>query len=88
MVGKFTVVVGELAVVVGELAKVVGAGVVTSVMNMVWLVWFVTVLRRKIVSNLLIFCIHHRASCFIFRIMLNMALFLRVVNEGDHVVVN
>ena len=34
------------------------------------------------------FCIHHRASCFIFRIMLNMALLLRVVNEGEHVVVN
>ena len=34
------------------------------------------------------FCIHHRASCFVFRIMLNMALLLRVVNEGEHVVVN
>ena len=34
------------------------------------------------------FCIHHRASCFISRIMLNMALLLRVVNEGEHVVVN
>ena len=28
------------------------------------------------------------ASCFVFRIMLNMALLLRVVNEGEHVVVN
>ena len=34
------------------------------------------------------FCIHHRASCFISRIMLNMALLLRVVNEGENVVVN
>ena len=34
------------------------------------------------------FCIHHRASYFVFRIMLNMALLLRVVNEGEHVVVN
>ena len=34
------------------------------------------------------FCIHHRASCFVLRIMLNMALLLRVVNEGEHVVVN
>ena len=34
------------------------------------------------------FCIHHRASCFVFRIMLNMALLLRVVNKGEHVVIN
>ena len=34
------------------------------------------------------FCIHHRASYFVFSIMLNMALLLRVVNEGEHVVVN
>ena len=34
------------------------------------------------------FCIHHRASYFVSRIMLNMALLLRVVNEGEHVVVN
>ena len=34
------------------------------------------------------YCIHHRASRFIFCIMLNMALLLRVVNEGEHVVVN
>ena len=34
------------------------------------------------------FYIHHRVSCFVFRIMLNMALLLRVVNEGEHVVVN
>ena len=34
------------------------------------------------------FCIHHRASCFVSRIMLNMALLLCVVNEGEHVVVN
>ena len=34
------------------------------------------------------FCIHHRASCFISRIMLNMALLLRIVNESEHVVVN
>ena len=34
------------------------------------------------------FCIHHRASCFISHIMLNMALLLHVVNEGEHVVVN
>ena len=33
-------------------------------------------------------CIHHRAACFVFCIMLNMALLLRVVNEGEHVVVN
>ena len=34
------------------------------------------------------FCIHHRASCFISHIMINMALLLRVVNEGEHVIVN
>ena len=34
------------------------------------------------------FCIHHRASCFVFRIMLNIALLLRVVNEGENVVIN
>ena len=34
------------------------------------------------------FCIHHQALCFVFRIMLNMAFLLRVVNEGEHVVVN
>ena len=34
------------------------------------------------------FCIHHQASCFVFRIMLNTALLLRVVNKGEHVVVN
>ena len=64
VVGEFTVVVEEFTVVVGELAKVIGAGVVTSVTNMVWLVWFVTVLRRKIVSNLLIFAsiIEHHVS--------------------------
>ena len=33
-------------------------------------------------------CIHHQASCFVFRIMLNMALLLCVVNEGEHVIVN
>ena len=38
--------------------------------------------------QILNFCIHHRASCFVFHIMLNMALLLRVVNEGEHVVVN
>ena len=43
VVGEFTVVVGEFAEVVGELAGVVGADIVTSVMNMVWLVWLVTV---------------------------------------------
>ena len=30
----------------------------------------------------------HRASCFVSRIMLNIALLLCVVNEGEHVVVN
>ena len=34
------------------------------------------------------FCIHHRASYFVSRIMLNMALLLRVVTEGEHMVVN
>ena len=64
MVGEFTLLVGEFAEVVGELTEVVGAGVVTSVTNMVWLVWFVTVLRRKILSNLLIFAsiIEHHVS--------------------------
>ena len=38
--------------------------------------------------QILNFCIHHRASCFVFHIMLNMALLLRVVNEGEHVVIN
>ena len=64
VVGKFTVVVGKFAVVVGEFAKVVGASVVTSVTNMVWLVWLVTVPRRKVVSKLLIFAsiIEHHVS--------------------------
>jgi len=64
VVGEFTVVVGEFTVVVGEFTKVIGASVVTSVTDMVWLVWFVTVLRRKIVSNLLIFAsiIEHHVS--------------------------
>ena len=43
VVGEFTVVVGEFIVVVGELAEVVDADMVTSVMNMVWLVWLVTI---------------------------------------------
>ena len=34
------------------------------------------------------FCIHHRVSYFVSRIMLNMALLLRVVDKGEHVVVN
>ena len=34
------------------------------------------------------FCIHRQASCFISRIMLNMALLPRVVNESENVVVN
>ena len=34
------------------------------------------------------FCIHRRASCFISCIILNMALLLCVVNEGEPVVVN
>ena len=34
------------------------------------------------------FWIHHRASYFVSRIMLNMTLLLRVVNESEHVVVN
>ena len=38
--------------------------------------------------QILNFCIHHQASCFVSRIMLNMALLLCVVNEGEHVVVN
>ena len=33
-------------------------------------------------------CIHRQASCFISRIILNMALLLCVVNESEHVVVN
>ena len=43
VVGEFTVVVEEFAEVVGELAEMVGADVVTSVTNMVWLVWPITV---------------------------------------------
>ena len=43
VVGEFTVVVGEFTEVVGELAKVVDAGMVTSITNMVWLVWLVTI---------------------------------------------
>ena len=66
VVEEFTVVVGEFAEVVGELVEVVGVDVVTSVTNMVWLVWFVTVLRRKIVSNLLIFL--HPSSSIMFHI--------------------
>ena len=38
--------------------------------------------------QVVIFCVHHRASCFLSRIMLNMALLLCVVNEGEHMVVN
>ena len=34
------------------------------------------------------FCIHRQASCFISRIVLNIALLLRVVNESENVVVN
>ena len=34
------------------------------------------------------FRIHHQASCFISRIILNMALLLRVVNKSENVVVN
>ena len=34
------------------------------------------------------YCIHHRASYFVSHIMLNMALSLHIVNEGEHVVVN
>ena len=34
------------------------------------------------------FCTHHQASCFVSRIILNMALLLRVVNESENVVVN
>ena len=34
------------------------------------------------------FCIHRQASCFISRIILNMALLLHVVNESENVVVN
>ena len=34
------------------------------------------------------FCIHHQASRFISRIMLNMTFLLRVVNESENVVVN
>ena len=34
------------------------------------------------------FCIHHQASYFVSRIMLNMALLLCVVNEGEPMVVN
>ena len=34
------------------------------------------------------FCIHHQASRFISRSILNMALSLRVVNESENMVVN
>ena len=34
------------------------------------------------------FCIHRQASCFISRIILNMALLPHVVNESENVVVN
>ena len=34
------------------------------------------------------FCIHRQASCFISRIILNMALLLRVVNESENLVIN
>ena len=34
------------------------------------------------------FRIHYQASRFVSRIMLNMTLLLRVVNEGEHMVVN
>ena len=34
------------------------------------------------------FCIHRQASCFISRIILNMALLPHVVNKSENVVVN
>ena len=34
------------------------------------------------------FCIRRQVSCFISRIILNMALLLRVVNESENMVVN
>ena len=34
------------------------------------------------------FCIHRQASCFLSRIILNMALLLHVVNESENVVLN
>ena len=34
------------------------------------------------------FCIHHQASCFISRIILNMALLARVVNKSENMIVN
>ena len=34
------------------------------------------------------FCIHRQASCFMSRIILNMALLLRVVNESENMVVD
>ena len=63
VVGEFTVVVGEFTEVVGELAEVVGVGVVTSVTNMVWLVWLVTVPWRKVVFKVLLYFMHMKASC-------------------------
>ena len=43
---------------------------------------------KKSCIQVINFCIHRQASCFISRIMLNMALLLRVVNNSEHVVVN
>ena len=64
VVGEFTVVVGEFTEVVGELAEMVGVGVVTSVMNMVWLVWLVTVPWRKVVFKVLVYFMHHESIMF------------------------
>ena len=52
------------------------------------LYWLTLVQSLESCIQIVNFCIHHRASYFVFRIMLNVALLLRVVNEGEHVVVN
>ena len=73
---------------VGEFTKVIGASVVTSVTNMVWLIWFVTVLRRKKLYPIYLFLYPSSSIMFHIPHHVNMAMLLRVVNEGERVVVN
>ena len=55
---------------------------------MVWLVWLVTVPRRKVIFKSFTFAFIIEHHVLYLASLLNMALLLRVVNEGEHVVVN
>ena len=43
---------------------------------------------KKSCIQVINFCIHRQASCFISHVILNMTLLPRVVNESENVVVN